>query len=48
MKKSEKIEIRVDEATKLAFAAYAAAQDKTISSILRDYIKECLNDGESN
>lgn len=48
MKKNEKIEIRVDEATKVAFAAYAAARDKTISSILRDYIKECLDNGKSN
>lgn len=46
MKKETKIEVRIDEETKQKFIEYAKKINKNISSILRDFIKECINNNE--
>lgn len=43
MKKESKIELRIDEETKQKFIEYAKKINKTISVILRDFIKECVD-----
>lgn len=43
MKKESKIELRIDEETKQKFIEYAKKVNKTISVILRDFIKECVD-----
>lgn len=43
MKKESKIELRIDEETKQKFIEYAKKINKTISVILRDFIKECID-----
>ena len=46
--KTEKIEIRIDGATKKAFLEYAKHINSNISTILRDFIKECIKNASSN
>lgn len=41
MKKTEKIEIRIDSELKEKFNQYAQSQNKKISVLLREYIEEC-------
>lgn len=46
MKKESKIELRIDEETKQKFVEYAKKINKTISVVLRDFIKECIDKNE--
>lgn len=48
MKKESKIELRIDEETKQKFIEYAKKINKNISSILRDFIKECVDKNGQN
>ena len=41
MKKTEKIEIRIDSELKEKFNQYAKSKNKKISVLLREYIEEC-------
>lgn len=47
-KKNEKIEIRIDANTKEQFINYAKFKEKSISKILREYIEECIKNGEND
>lgn len=47
-KKTEKIELRIEPEDKYAFEEYAKALNTNISTILRNYIKECLENAKSN
>lgn len=40
--KTEKIEVRIDSLTKQAFLKYAQNSGQNISTILRNFIKECI------
>lgn len=40
--KTEKIEVRIDSQTKQAFLDYAYETGQNISTILRNFIKECI------
>lgn len=43
MKKESKIELRIDKETKQKFIEYAKKINKNISSILRNFIEECID-----
>ena len=42
--KTTKIEIRIEDKKKQAFADYAKSKGLTISALLRLYIEECIKD----
>jgi len=46
--KTEKIEIRIDSTTKKAFLEYAKQINSNVSTILRNFIKECVKNAGSN
>lgn len=43
--KTTKIEVRIEEDKKTAFAEYAKSKGLTISALLRMYIEECVKNG---
>ena len=43
--KTTKIEVRIEEDKKTAFAEYAKSKGLTISALLRIYIEECIKNG---
>lgn len=45
--KTTKIELRIDEELKNKFLEYAKILNKNVSSILREYIEECVNKWEN-
>lgn len=45
--KTTKIELRIDEELKNKFLEYAKTLNKNVSSILREYIEECINKWEN-
>ena len=45
-KKTAKIEVRIESSLKESFAQYAKENNTTISTLLRDYIKEIVNNGK--
>lgn len=46
--KTTKIEIRIEENKKMAFAEYAKSRGLTISALLRIYIEECIKNANKN
>lgn len=48
IKKTAKIEIRIDEDLKEKFIHYAKNHNQTVSDILRKYIEECIFHGKKN
>ena len=46
--KTTKIEIRIEENKKMAFAEYAKSKGLTISALLRIYIEECIKNANKN
>lgn len=47
-KKTDKIEIRIDAEIKQAFSEYAIKLGTNISTILRNYIEECVKNVKIN
>lgn len=47
-KKEEKIEVRIDTGLKQAFSDYAKEQGTNISTLIRNFIKECIENGQAN
>lgn len=47
-KKRDKIELRIDNESKRKFIYYAQINGTTVSSLLRNYIKECIKNGKNN
>ena len=47
-KKTAKIEVRLEANLKESFIQYAKDNNTTISALLRDYIKEIIDNGEWN
>lgn len=47
-KKTAKIEVRIEANLKESFAQYAKDNNTTISTLLRDYIKEIIDNGKAN
>lgn len=47
-KKTAKIEVRIEANLKESFAQYAKDNNTTISTLLRNYIKETVDNGKAN
>lgn len=47
-KKTEKIEVRIDADTKQAFIEYAEQLGVSISTLIRNYIEESIQNGKKN
>lgn len=47
-KKTEKIEVRISAETKQAFIEYAERLGVNISTLIRNYIEESIQNGQKN